>query len=169
MQLLTVAGRRSTGIAISLALFFAHPACADEPPARSAAYACGEDSSLIIIAADAGAAPPAGYRAARTGPQTLRCGKHVSATLNVVPPQEKGMCAGEGRVIITDISVADWPPYGRLIEFNKECFFNDYITRVTIRRAEGSYSVESCFAANRLNKEARIGCTTDTTRKEATR
>lgn len=77
------------------------------------------------------------------------------------------MCAGEGRVIITDISVADWPPYGRLIEFNKECFFNDYITRVTIRRAEGSYSVESCSVASRTNKEARIGCTTDTTRKEA--
>lgn len=168
MQMLTVAGLRSTGIAISLAIFLAQPACADEPPARSAAYACGEDSSLIIIAADAGAAPPAGYRAAHTGPQTLRCGKHVSATLNVVPPQERGECAGAGRVIITDISVTGWPRYGRLIEFNKECVHSDFITRVTIGREKASYSVESCFVANRFNKKARIGCTTDTTRKEAT-
>ncbi|WP_313457383.1 hypothetical protein [Stenotrophomonas sp.] len=164
MQMPTVTHLRSSGIAICVLLLFAHPACADEPPARSAAYACGDDSSLIIIAADAGAIPPAGYRAAQTGPQALRCGKQVSATLNVVPPQEKGMCAGTGRVVITDISVADWPPYGRLIEFNKECFFSDFITRVTIRPAKASYSVESCSVASRTNKKARIGCTTDTTR-----
>jgi hypothetical protein len=169
MQMLTATRFRATGITFALMLLSASTARADEPPARSAAYACGGDASLTIIAADEGATPPAGFQLASKGPQTIRCGAEVSATLNVVPPQEKGMCTGAGRVIITDISIAGWPSDNRLIEFNKECFFDDFITRVTIRRADATYSVESCAVASRLNKEARIGCTTDTTRKEATR
>jgi len=132
----------------------------------SAAYKCGSDTGMTIIAATADFSTSApgpdkdGYRRARTGRQTFRCKGGPSVSVVVLPPQETGECGADGRVVITDIT----PPGGRkgteLIEFNRRCFFNDYITRIRIFKQDSHYSIERCSETNRFNKQAFVGCTT---------
>ncbi|MGY8563866.1 hypothetical protein L0938_10625 [Paracidovorax citrulli] len=132
----------------------------------SAAYKCGSEGGMTIIAATADFSAPApgpqkdGYQRARTGRQTFRCKGGPSVSVVVLPPQATGECGADGRVVITDIT----PPGGRkgteLIEFNRRCFFNDYITRIRIFKQESHYSIERCSETNRFNKQAFVGCTT---------
>ncbi|WP_419403630.1 hypothetical protein [Stenotrophomonas rhizophila] len=132
----------------------------------SAAYKCGSEGGMTIIAATADFSTSApgpdkdGYQRARTGRQTFRCKGGPSVSVVVLPPQAIGECGADGRVVITDIT----PPGGRkgteLIEFNRRCFFNDYITRIRIFKQDSHYSIERCSETNRFNKQAFVGCTT---------
>jgi hypothetical protein len=132
----------------------------------SAAYKCGSEGGMTIIAATADFSTSApgpdkdGYQRARTGRQTFRCKGGPSVSVVVLPPQATGECGADGRVVITDIT----PPGGgkgtELIEFNRRCFFNDYITRIRIFKQDSHYSIERCSETNRFNKQAFVGCTT---------
>jgi len=139
----------------------------------SAAYKCDSDAGMSIIATTTDFATPAagpdqhGYQQARTGRQTFRCEGGPTVSVEVSPPQSTGECGGDGRVVITDITYPGWRTGTELIEFNKRCFFSDYITKVIISRQDSHYSVERCSERNALNKQAFIGCTTTSTAKEA--
>jgi len=134
--------------------------------AVSAAYRCGSEGDMTIIAATADFSTSApgpdkdGYQRARTGRQTFRCKGGPSVSVVVLPPQATGECGADGRVAITDIT----PPGGRrgteLIEFNRRCFSSDYITKIRILKQDSRYSVERCSEENRFNKQAFVGCTT---------
>ncbi|WP_448142220.1 hypothetical protein [Stenotrophomonas bentonitica] len=135
-------------------------------PPVSAAYKCGSDASMTIIAATADLSTSApgrdkeGYQHAQTGRQTFRCKGGPSVSVVVLPPQATGECGADGRVAITDIT----PPGGRkgteLIEFNRQCLSSDYITTIRIFKQNSHYSIERCSEKNMFNKQAFVGCTT---------
>ncbi|WP_315385682.1 hypothetical protein [uncultured Stenotrophomonas sp.] len=134
------------------------------PP--SAAYKCEGDANMTIIAttADFSLSAPGpdkdGYRHAHSGKQTFRCEGGPDVSVEVLPPRATGECGGDGGVVITDITFPGWRKGSELIEFNKQCFFSDYITKLKILKHDSHYSVERCSAKNKLNKQAFVGCTT---------
>ncbi|WP_312319321.1 hypothetical protein [Stenotrophomonas sp.] len=134
----------------------------------SAAYRCDSKGGMTLIATkddfSARRSKPDkdGYLHAWLGSQTFRCKGGTSAVVVVQPPQPKGACGGAGRVVVTDITFPGGQKHHVLYEFNKECVYSDYITRMKITRSGSHYSVESCSERNRFNKEAFIGCTTTT-------
>lgn len=153
-----------------MVLTFSAQAAEDERSytSASAAYRCGSDASMTLIATRMDGATTSitdenGYRHARLGRQTFRCEGGPSATIVVDPPRDKGECGADGRVIITDISLAGQPRSNALIEFNKECVFSDFITTLKITRSPAGYSVERCSVKNRFNPEAFVGCSTTVT------
>lgn len=137
----------------------------------SAAYTCEGDADMTIIATTVDFALSApgpdkdGYRHAHTGRQTFRCEGGPDVAVEVLPPQATGECGGDGRVVITDITFPGWRKGTELIEFNKQCFFSDYVTKLKILKHNSHYSVERCSAKNKLNKQAFVGCTTTSTAK----
>lgn len=107
-----------------------------------------------------------GYRHARAGRQTFQCKGGPSVSIVVLPPQATGECGADGRVVITDITSPGGRKGSELIEFNRQCFSSDYITRISIFKQDSNYLVERCSEKNRFNKQAFVGCTTTSTAKE---
>lgn len=136
----------------------------------SAAYKCGSDAGMTIIATTADLSGPGldsdGYRHAQTGRQTFRCKGGPSVSVLVLPPQASGECGADGRVVITDITLPGQRKGTELIEFNKRCFFSDYITKVRIYKRDSYYSVERCSEKNTLNRKALVGCTNESAASE---
>ncbi len=138
----------------------------------SAAYRCEGNAHMTIIAttADLSTTAPGpdkdGYQHAHEGRQTFRCKGGPEVSVEVMPPQATGECGGDGKVVITNITFPGWRKGAELIEFNKRCFFSDYITKLEITRQDSHYSVKRCSGKNRLNKQAFVGCTTTSTVRE---
>lgn len=138
----------------------------------SAAYRCEGNAHMTVIATTADFSSSVrrpdkdGYQHAQAGRQTFRCEGGPEVSVEVLPPQATGECGGDGRVIITDITFPGWRKGTELIEFNKRCFFSDYITKLEITRHDKHYSVKRCSDRNMLNKQAFIGCTTTSMAKE---
>lgn len=142
-------------------------------PQASAAYTCDADANMTIIAttADFSTTAPGpdkdDYQHARMGRQTFRCEGGPEVSVQVLPPQATGECGADGQVIITDITFPGGRKGTELIEFNKRCFFSDYITKLKIPKQGSDYSVERCSETNTLNKQAFVGCTGSSTAMEA--
>ncbi len=108
-----------------------------------------------------------GYQHAQTGRQTFRCEGGPSVSVEVLPPQATAACGADGRVVVTDITFPGGRRGTELIEFNKRCFFSDYITRIRILKQDSHYSVERCSENNPFNEQAFVGCTTKSTANES--